>query len=120
MTDLKELLSEEEYADTSAAEMPGWMQPMLAKLTHDPFSDDDWIFERKFDGERCLTFKDGDNVRLMSRNRKELNDTYPELEKALAKQSTKQFVIDGEVVAFEGDITSFGLLQNRMQIKDRQ
>ncbi|MFW6057144.1 MAG: non-homologous end-joining DNA ligase, partial [Chloroflexota bacterium] len=93
---------------------------MLATLTHEPFSHDDWIFERKFDGERCLTFKDGDSVKLLSRNKKMLNDTYPEIEEVVVKQPMRQFIIDGEIVAFEGDITSFGRLQQRMQIRDRQ
>ena len=52
---------------------------MLATLTHEPLSDEDWIYERKLDGERCLAFRHGNAVRLLSRNRKELNATYPEL-----------------------------------------
>ena len=111
-------LPDDARKDTVKADFPGWMAPMLATLTHQPFSHDDWIFERKFDGERCLLFKDDGSVRLMSRNRKHMNDTYPELEKVMVRQPMKQFIIDGEIVAFEGDITSFGRLQDRMQIKD--
>lgn len=43
---------------------PEWVEPMLATLTHEHFSDTNWIYERKLDGERCLAFRDGDEVRL--------------------------------------------------------
>jgi DNA ligase D-like protein (predicted ligase) len=99
---------------------PSWTQPMLATLTHDTFSSKDWIYERKLDGERCLAFKKGGKVRLLSRNKKHLNDTYPELERALAGRKAPDFIADGEVVAFEGGRTSFSRLQNRMQIKKRE
>ena len=82
------------------------------------FSDPQWIFERKFDGMRCLAFRDGDRVRLLSRNRQPLNGTYPELVDALAAQHTSRFVVDGEVVAFEGRRTSFARLQGRLGITD--
>jgi DNA ligase D-like protein (predicted ligase) len=94
--------------------LPQWMQPMLATLTDERFSSPDWIYERKFDGERCLVFRKGDEVRLMSRNRKKLNSTYPELVDALEQQTDDDFVADGEIVAFEGKLTSFSRLQNRM------
>ncbi|NIP42287.1 MAG: ATP-dependent DNA ligase [candidate division Zixibacteria bacterium] len=87
---------------------------MLATLTHDYFSDENWIYERKLDGERCLCFKNGKKVELKSRNKRVLNDTYPELVKELEKQDTGNFIADGEIVAFEGDVTSFSKLQNRM------
>src|SRR6266536_1118975 len=48
---------------------PDWIDPMLATLTDERFSDPNWIFERKLDGERCLAFRSGRTVRLMSRNR---------------------------------------------------
>ncbi|HSO07044.1 MAG TPA: non-homologous end-joining DNA ligase [Pelomicrobium sp.] len=98
--------------------MPKWTAPMLATLTDKRFSDPDWIYERKLDGERCLVFRDGHGARLMSRNRKRLDDTYPELVEAVEGASDARFVADGEVVAFEGDITSFARLQGRMQLSD--
>ncbi|MEU4311074.1 hypothetical protein [Nocardia sp. NPDC024068] len=67
--------------------VPDWRSPTLATLTDQRFDDPDWIFERKFDGERCLAFRDGDRVRLLSRNRRSLDTTYPELVEALAAQS---------------------------------
>ncbi len=86
---------------------------MLATLTHERFSKEDWIYERKLDGERCLVFKKGKEIRLMSRNQKKINDQYPEIADAIKKQN-HDFVIDGEIVAFDGNITSFSKLQPRM------
>ena len=101
-----------------AEPVPSWRPPMLATLTDKRFSDPAWIFERKFDGMRCLAFRDGDHVRLLSRNRQPLDGTYPELADALAAQDTSRFVVDGEVVAFEGRRTSFARLQGRLGIMD--
>jgi len=98
--------------------VPDWRAPTLATLTDKRFSDPLWIFERKFDGMRCLAFRDGDRIQLLSRNRKPLNGTYPELVDALAAQRTPRFVVDGEVVAFERRHTSFARLQGRLGITD--
>jgi DNA ligase D-like protein (predicted ligase) len=97
---------------------PDWVQPMLATLTDEPFSDPDWIYEPKLDGVRCLAFRHGDRVRLLSRNRKSQNAFYPELVEAIAAQKPRDFVVDGEVVAFRDSVTSFSRLQQRMKIAD--
>src|SRR5207248_4010510 len=79
---------------------PEWVPPMLATLTDRRFSDPEWIFERKLDGERCLAFADRRAVRLMSRNRLIVTRQYPEVVDALAKLAVnRDFVIDGEIVA---------------------
>ncbi|MGW8250181.1 MAG: ATP-dependent DNA ligase, partial [Anaerolineales bacterium] len=98
--------------------MPSWMDPMLATLTDKRFSDENWIFERKLDGERCIAYKDGDSVKLKSRNQELINAQYPELVDALKQQQEKRFIVDGEIVAFDGNVTSFSRLQNRMHIED--
>ena len=97
-------------------DVPTWCSPTLTTPTDDPFSDPDRIFERKLDGVRCLAFRDGDRVRLLSRNRKSLNGTYPEIVEALAEQKSDEFVVDGEIIAFEGRRTSFMRLQGRLGI----
>lgn len=91
---------------------------MLATLEHQPFSDDEWLFERKLDGERCLTVVDGAAVSLRSRNDQNLNHTYPELVDALAQATRLPLALDGEVVAFDGNVTSFSTLQSRIGITD--
>jgi ATP-dependent DNA ligase len=84
---------------------------MLATLVDEPFSQEGWLFETKFDGERCLAVRDGAEVTLFSRNSKNLNEKYPELVQAFRVQKDKQFAVDGEIVTFEGSITSFAKLQ---------
>ena len=59
---------------------------MLATLTDRRDFGKDWLLERKLDGERCLTRKDGDDVRLESRNAKDLSTTYPEVRIGVAAQ----------------------------------
>ena len=95
---------------------PDWFDPELATLTRDRFSDPAWIYERKLDGERCLAFRDGDELRLMTRNRKIVSSTYPELVEAFMAQKADDFVLDGEVVAFSDGQTRFAQLQQRMQV----
>ena len=96
------------------AGQPNWLEPELATLTQDRFSDEAWLYERKFDGERCLAYRDGGRLRLMTRNQKQVSGTYPELADALAAQDHGDFIVDGEVVAFDGEETSFSLLQQRL------
>lgn len=100
------------------AEMPAGHDLMKATLTHEPFSDSGWIYERKLDGERVLAIKEGDRVRLRTRNDKDAGTSYPELVEALQRQRTEVFALDGEVVAFKGSLTSFATLQQRMQVRD--
>jgi bifunctional non-homologous end joining protein LigD len=97
---------------------PAWLDPELATLTQDRFSDPGWIFERKLDGERCLAFKSGSGVRLMTRNQKEDTSSYPEITQALAAQQASEFIIDGEIVAFEGSQTRFARLQQRLGVRN--
>jgi bifunctional non-homologous end joining protein LigD len=97
--------------------MPDWIPPMLATLTDLRFSDPGWIYEHKLDGERCLAFKDGHGVRLMSRNRLVVTRQYPEVTTRLAGIGPS-FLLDGEIVAFDGDRTSFEKLQRRMHVDD--
>ncbi|HZC64446.1 MAG TPA: non-homologous end-joining DNA ligase [Streptosporangiaceae bacterium] len=95
---------------------PDWFEPELATLTRDRFSDPAWFYERKLDGERCLAFRDGGELRLMTRNRKIVSSTYPELVEAFLAQQADDFVLDGEVVAFSDGQTRFAQLQQRMQV----
>jgi DNA ligase D-like protein (predicted ligase) len=120
MHELLEDLEPEQKRNISPSPPPDWMEPMLATLTERRFSDPGWLFERKFDGERCLVFRKEGRVRLMSRNRHRLNEAYPELEEAIKGMGTADFVADGEIVAFDGDATSFSRLQSRMQVTDRE
>ncbi|UJH90429.1 non-homologous end-joining DNA ligase [Antarcticibacterium sp. 1MA-6-2] len=116
MKKVPEIIFEDLAEKTVREKQPEWISPMLAKLTHEEFSHKDWVYERKLDGERCLVFKDGKNVNIMSRNKKNLNSTYPEIIKALQGQPEDKFILDGEMVAFVGKHTSFAELQKRMHL----
>ena len=118
MTDLFARLGQDARARLRPSPPPGWVTPMLATLTGHYFSDAAWIFERKLDGERCLAFCVGGDVRLLSRSQQALNGTYPEIVESLAGQGRPDIVVDGEVVALEHGQTSFSLLQQRLGITD--
>jgi bifunctional non-homologous end joining protein LigD len=87
---------------------------MLATLTDRLDFDGDWLLERKFDGERCVARKSGKDVRLESRTGKDLTSTYPEVSAAVVAQDARDLLLDGEVVAYDGDQTSFTRLQQRL------
>jgi bifunctional non-homologous end joining protein LigD len=91
--------------------------PMKAVLSDRPFSDPNWVFERKLDGERCGAVRRGGRVRLLSRTGRALNDTYPELVDALGHDGP-DLLLDGEIVAFKRGQTSFERLQQRIGIHD--
>jgi bifunctional non-homologous end joining protein LigD len=104
-------LAAEHLALLERRPQPRRFEPMKAVLTDEPFTDPDWLFERKLDGIRCGAFRSAGRVRLLSRTGRSLNGAYPELVEALSDQETDDFVVDGEVVAFEGSRTSFSKLQ---------
>jgi DNA ligase D-like protein (predicted ligase) len=90
---------------------------MLATLTDRRDFGDDWLLERKFDGERCVALKRGDEVRLESRTAKDLTGTYPEVRAAVTSQRARDLLLDGEVVAYDGGQTSFSRLQQRLGLR---
>ena len=90
------------------------IEPMKAVLADTPFSDPDWIFERKLDGIRCLAIRDdGGPVEIFSRTARRMNEQFPEIVDALEREPSRDFVADGEIVAFQDGITSFARLQRR-------
>jgi bifunctional non-homologous end joining protein LigD len=111
-------LTTDERRRLRRSSQPRHLEPMKATLSKEPFNDEDWIFERKLDGVRCLAYRDGQRVRLQSRTAHELGRSYPELVEAIGAESCSDFVVDGEIVAFEGRVTSFAKLQRRMQLSD--
>ena len=72
--------------------------PMEAKSVEKLPSGDNWQYEPKWDGFRCLAFRDGDQVDLQSKSGQPLARYFPEVVDALLKLKAKQFVIDGEIV----------------------
>jgi bifunctional non-homologous end joining protein LigD len=82
-------------ASARDTEMPEWLEPMAATLTQDRFSGGEWLFERKFDGIRLLAYKQGADVRLLSRN--QLPQHLPALASAIARLPVDEVILDGEV-----------------------
>jgi bifunctional non-homologous end joining protein LigD len=78
-----------------AAAFPEWVEPMAATLTQERFTTPEWIFERKLDGIRLLAFKNGPEIRLLSRNR--LPQTLPTIAEAIASLAVRDVILDGEV-----------------------
>jgi DNA ligase D-like protein (predicted ligase) len=91
-------------------------QPALATLSHERFWEEGWVYERKLDGQRCLAVRTGRGTRLYSRSGRDVTVAFPEVAEALEQQASTDFVIDGEVVAFEGMRTSFARLQPRIHV----
>jgi ATP-dependent DNA ligase len=74
---------------------PEWIEPMAATLTQERFSGPEWVFERKFDGIRLIAFRQGNEVRLLSRNR--LPQNCPPVAEALKRLPVREFILDGEI-----------------------
>ena len=90
------------------ASFPDWLEPMAATLTRERFSGPEWVFERKLDGIRLLAFKNGDDVRLLSRNRLPRNDSYPEFVTAVANLDVREIILDGEATGVWGKSDAVG------------
>ena len=114
MHDLFRILPEEASKKLRRRAQPAWLNPMLATLTREPFSDPHWFFEAKLDGIRCLAFRKAQDVHLFSRNQLALNESFPSLITPLLRQHVPDFIVDGEIVAIENDVSRFELLQKRM------
>ena len=96
---------------------PSFVEPMQCKAVTELPEGDDWTFEIKFDGYRCLAMKHSENVSLFSRNKKKLNERFPEIVEGIAKLPG-DFLIDGEIVALdEKGRPAFQLLQNSASVE---
>src|SRR6185503_10531842 len=74
-----------------------------------------WIFEIKYDGVRVLAERDGEEVRMFGRSGEDITGRYPEVAESLRGLVPGQFVLDGEIVAYDDSgRPSFGRLQKRM------
>ena len=75
---------------------------------------DEWQYEPKWDGFRCLVFRDGDKIYLQSKNGQPLARYFPDVAGNMAKLAHKQFVLDGELVIPVDGVFSFDELQLRL------
>ena len=77
--------------------------PMLAKLAEEIPQGDGWHYEPKWDGFRCIVFRDGDRLELASRNERALTRYFPELLEPLRRDLPDRCVLDGEIVVPSAD-----------------
>lgn len=89
-------------------------EPMEATSVAGFPTGDGWQFEPKWDGFRCLCFRDGDEVQLQSKSGQSLARYFPELVAALRKLRARRFVLDSEVVIPIGRRFSFDSLLQRI------
>src|SRR5690349_10564406 len=90
------------------------VQPMEAKLVDTLPEGSGWQFEPKWDGFRCLAFRDGAQVELRAKSGKPLARYFPEVVAAIRALPLKHFIIDGELVIPTGKSLSFDALQMRL------
>jgi ATP-dependent DNA ligase len=79
-------------------EVPLTLQPMEALPVADLPSGAGWLFEPKYDGFRCVLFRDRDTIHLQSRRQRPLGRYFPEVVEAARQLPLKQFVFDGELI----------------------
>ncbi len=94
--------------------------PMLAKLTRELPRDPGLYYEPKWDGFRCIVFRDGDDVELGSRNEKPLTRYFPELVEALVRELPDRCVLDGEIVIAGPNGLDFDALSQRIHPADKR
>jgi ATP-dependent DNA ligase len=90
------------------------VKPMLAKAVHEVPRAPGLSYEPKWDGFRCIVFRDGDELELGSRNDRPLTRYFPELVELLRAALPQRCVVDGEIVVVTGDGLDFDTLQNRL------
>src|SRR5437868_4270670 len=90
------------------------LPPMETRSTEEIPSGPDWQYEPKWDGFRCIAFRDGDNVYLQSKSGQPLARYFPDVVEALAKLPSKNFVLDGELAIPVNGALSFDELQLRL------
>ncbi|MBI2823023.1 MAG: DNA ligase D [Acidobacteria bacterium] len=117
ITPVEETLERLGVKDGGKAPMPQHVRMMLATAVQESFDSADWIYEIKHDGLRAMAYKQGNRVRLLSRNDLEMTARFPEVRQAVAQLPLDQAILDGEIVAFDGEgRSSFQLLQPRMHV----
>ena len=91
---------------------------MLAESREKPFSREGWVFEMKYDGYRLIAGREDNDVVLLSRNKRALTTTFPEIERAMRALPYDRIVLDGEVVITDASgRPNFQKLQKRGMLR---
>jgi len=96
---------------------PSTLKPMLAQSVGAPFDAEQYLFEIKWDGIRCLAFIEAGRVRLQSRHHTEITRQFPEL--ACLSRLPSGTVLDGELVVFQNGRPSLRQVQHRAFLQNR-
>jgi ATP-dependent DNA ligase len=88
--------------------------PMEARPVHDLPEGEHWRYEPKWDGFRCLAFRDGKNVELRSKSGQSLGRYFPDVVAEVGALGARQFVLDGEIIVPIERRLSFEALQLRL------
>ena len=102
----------------AAAKLRRPFPPMEARLVATVPQGPEWQYEPKWDGFRCVAFRDGDDVELQSKAGETLSRYFPEVVAALRAVGARRFVLDGELVVPLGDSLSFDDLLQRIHPAD--
>ena len=93
------------------------LKPMLLEEVNELFNDINFLYEIKFDGIRALIYVSKNSFKILSRNGTNLTNKYPELKKIQKLVGNHEIIFDGEIIATEGALPSFSLLQKRNRVK---
>lgn len=88
------------------AEFPQPFPPMLLSEVKAPLDKKGWVYEEKYDGYRAVAYKQGKDVRIISRNMKDLTAQFEEVADALRKLRAPTLVLDGEIAVFDENLIS--------------
>jgi bifunctional non-homologous end joining protein LigD len=94
------------------------LTPMAASLAEEPFDNDDWLFEIKWDGVRAISVCIDEDTLVLSRNKRDITRTYPELQNLNNRLVALDAIVDGEIVALANGRPSFERLQSRMNLQN--
>jgi ATP-dependent DNA ligase len=90
------------------------LKPQLAKSSRELPEGEEWRYEPKWDGFRTIAFRDGDDIRLQSRNGRPMNRYFPEVVEQIRALPGQRLVLDGEMVVVVDGVQEFDVLSQRI------
>ncbi|WP_423066582.1 DNA ligase D [Devosia sp. CN2-171] len=102
------------WTKSGAVALPDFREPQLATLVEKVPAGDEWLFETKFDGYRCIAAVAGPEVRLYTRNGNDWTEQFGNLVEPLSKLTNGSALLDGEICAFKDGRTDFSTLKDAL------
>ncbi len=94
------------------------IKPMLAEKAKEPLDSEEFLYELKWDGTRCIAYIQGSNVRLQNRRLLDITYRYPEFGSLAKAVDGEDVILDGEIVMLKEGVPDFKTLQRREHITD--